>query len=109
MSKLIEGYLDYCIDNFTEYFDEYVEKVLKKNKKYKKVEDEIHKLKDEYPNVTAFIENKKKPNLTQKDKEAIDKLFRLEGILKNHEILEAYKLGLKEGAVLSYKTEIPKE
>ena len=55
MSKLIEGYLDYCIDDFTEYFDEYVEKVLKKNKKYKKVEDEIHKLKDEYPNVTAFI------------------------------------------------------
>lgn len=109
MSKFDEGFLDYSIDNFAEYFDEYVEKVLKQNKKYKKVDNEIHKIKDEYPNVTAFIENLKKPNLTAKDKKAIDKLFRLEGILHTQELFEAYKLGLREGAMLSSKAELPKK
>lgn len=108
MDEFNEGYLDFCIDDFVEYFNDYVNQVLKHTEKYKEVYDEIHELKNNFPKVTAFLENKKKQNLSQKEKDVIEQIFGLEDILHTYEILEAYKLGLKEGVRLAYNSEIPK-
>lgn len=99
MENFEEGFFDTYSDDFWEYFDRHkVLNVLKK-KEYKKLSQKICKLKEKYPNVIKFLEEKENVELNNAEQNAILEILELQGELDVIELKESFKLGFKEAYI----------
>lgn len=99
MEKIDEGFFDAYSDDFWEYFDRHkVLNVLNKGE-YKKINQKICKLKEKYPNVIKFLEEKEQVELSKEEQETIWRILELHGELDVLELKEAFKLGFKEAYI----------
>lgn len=99
MEKFDEGFFDTYSDDFWEYFDRHkVLNVLNKGE-YKNLNQKIGKLKEEYPNVIKFLEEKENVELNNAEQKAIWEILELQGELDVIELKESFKLGFKEAYI----------
>ncbi len=88
--------IDGCEDDIRSYLEEKKREILKNNAEYIELNAKIGKLKDNYPNVTAFIEDREVIKLTDEELQA---LLDLEDLQVDRYMLEAkaiFKQGAKE-------------
>lgn len=71
-----------------------------RRKDYKEIAHKIDKIKDEYPNVTNFLERDDIVELTKKEIKALSEYLILADEMRDIELIEAFKLGLKDNSLL---------
>lgn len=88
------------MNELADYIETEKVKRLKNIKKYVELNNKIGKLKEKYPRVCEFIENKKIANFTREEIKAISEIIELDSSM--HSIIEdeSFKLGIKEGCLL---------
>lgn len=89
---------EYC-DEFLEYIDKWKRRNLYKLEEYKILEDEEKKLKEKYPNVRTFFEEKE---ITDFDSDELKAILDILDIREQKDILEqklCFKLGIMEEKV----------
>ena len=69
-------------------------------KKYKEIVHKMSKIKEEYPNVMNFIERSKIVELNKKEVKALRKYLSLADDMQDIELVETFKLGLKDSSLL---------
>lgn len=69
-------------------------------KDYKEIVHKMGKIKEKYPNVMDFIERSEEVELTKKEIKALRKYLTLADDMQDIELVETFKLGLKEGNLL---------
>lgn len=70
--------------------------ILKNNEEYNEINKKIGKLKDDYPNVTAFIENREVIKLTDEELQALLDLEDLQVDLNLLEMRAIFRQGARE-------------
>lgn len=69
-------------------------------KDYKDIVHKMSKIKEEYPNIMDFIERSKIVELSKKEVKALRKYLSLADDMQDIELVETFKLGLKESSLL---------
>lgn len=99
MEELYEGFFNEYSTDFYEYFDKHlVENVIKKGE-YKKIGEEIKKIKSKYPNLVTLLEDREEVDLTYEEEKALNEILSLERELNIIELKESFKLGFKEAYI----------
>lgn len=99
MEELYEGFFNKYSTDFYEYFDKHiVENVIKKGG-YKRLEDEIKKIKNKYPNLVILLEDREDVDLSYTDEKALNEILSLERKINIIELKESFKLGFKEAYI----------
>lgn len=99
MENLEEGFFDAYTTDFFEYFDRHKVLNVMKKKEYKKINQQICKLKEKYPNVILFLENRENVDLNYEEETAINEILKLQEELNVIELKESFKLGFKEAYI----------
>jgi hypothetical protein len=99
MEELYEGFFNKYSTDFYEYFDKHiVENVIKKGE-YKRLEDEIKKIKNKYPNLVILLEDREDVDLSYTDEKALNEILSLEREINIIELKKSFKLGFKEAYI----------
>lgn len=99
MEELYEGFFNKYSTDFYKYFDKHiVENVIKKGE-YKRLEDEIKKIKNKYPNLVILLEDREDVDLSYTDEKALNEILSLEREINIIELKESFKLGFKEAYI----------
>lgn len=99
MEELYEDFFNKYSTDFYEYFDKHiVENVIKKGE-YKRLEDEIKKIKNKYPNLVILLEDREDVDLSYTDEKALNEILSLEREINIIELKESFKLGFKEAYI----------
>lgn len=99
MDELYEGFFNKYSTDFYEYFDKHiVENVIKKGE-YKRLEDEIKKIKNKYSNLVILLEDREYVDLSYTDEKALNEILSLEREINIIELKESFKLGFKEAYI----------
>ena len=69
----------------------------KERKDYKSICNKIFEIKEKYPNVRHFIDEDVITELSQKELKAVSEIINLSKKCERIELVETFKLGLKEG------------
>ena len=69
-------------------------------KDYKEIVHKMSKIKEEYPNVMNFLEKKEIVTFTKKEQKALSKYLILADNMQEIELVETFKLGLKDSNLL---------
>lgn len=96
-NKKEKGFFDYCEDDFCDYFDRESRQNLTLNEGYKKAKDTINNIKKKYPKIRELLDSDKFEGLNKEEREQIVKIRVSQGEMDLIELIEAYKLGLKDG------------
>ncbi len=96
-NKKEKGFLDYCEDDFCDYFDRKSRQNLMLNEEYEKAKDTINKIKKEYPKIRELLDSDKYEKLNKEEREEIVQIRVSQEEMDLIELIEAYKLGLKDG------------
>ena len=91
-SNIIDG----CEDDVREYLETKKREILKNNEEYKEINKKIGKLKEDYPNVTTFIENREVIKLTDKELQVLLDIADLQVDLNLLEMRAVFKQGARE-------------
>lgn len=104
-----KGFINEYNDEFLEYVDKWKRRSLYKQKEYKKLEEQERKIKEKYPNIQKFLEEKE---IIELKKEELEGLLDILDIREEKDIFEqklCFKLGIVEEKVLlsefNYKEE----
>ncbi len=68
-----------------------------KTKDYKEITNKMRAIKDKYPNVRTFIDERKPINLMEEEQKALLEYISLDNDIEELEKIETFKLGIKEG------------
>ena len=96
-NKKEKGFFDYCEDDFCDYFDRESRQNLALNEDYKKAKDTINYIKKKYPKIRELLDSDKYEGINNEEREQIVKIRVSQGEMDLIELIEAYKLGLKDG------------
>ena len=99
MEELYKGFFNEFDTDFYEYFDQHLVKNVVKKGEYKRIEDEIKKIKDKYPNLILFLEEQEGVELSIKEMEKLNEILSLQRELDIIELKESFKLGFKEAYI----------
>lgn len=99
MEELYKGFFNEFDTDFYEYFDQHLVKNVVKKGEYKRIKDEIKKIKDKYPNLILFLEEQEGVELSIKEMEKLNEILSLQRELEIIEIKESFKLGFKEAYI----------
>lgn len=95
-----------CINNycFTDFLEDYIQtevtKRLKQQEKYRKLISRRNEIKNKYPKVLEFIEDKKTNNLNKEEMEGILEIIEIDDDIVALQQIEIFKIGVKNGARL---------
>ena len=85
-------------DSIMQFLEDNRYNVWQKRKDYKETKDKIRKIKNKYPNVRLFIEDRVvTANLTKEELKAVLEYINLDDEIERIEKIETFKLGLREG------------
>ena len=77
-------------------------------KEYQEIKEEKSKIYDKYPSVRELFEDELAKGYTIEEQNAIEEIFRLDGMLDSLELKEAFKLGLREFFVFAIEQDLIK-
>ncbi len=95
-----KGFLNEYSDEFLEYIDKWKRKSLFKLEEYKSLEEKERKIKEEYPNVRNFLEEKETTELNEEELQGLSDIL---DIREEKDVFEqklCFKLGIMEEMVL---------
>lgn len=85
-------------DSIMQFLEDNRYNVWQRRKDYKETKDKIRKIKNKYPNVRLFIEDRVvTANLTKEELKAVLEYINLDDEIERIEKIETFKLGLREG------------
>lgn len=99
MEKLDEGFFDQYTDDFLDYFERHKILNVMHQKEYKKINQQICKLKEKYPNTITFLEDKENVELSYEEEKIVNEILKLQDELNIIELKESFKLGFKEAYI----------
>ena len=85
------------IDSIMQFLEDNRFNTWRKRKDYKTITDKMTKIKNKYPNVRIFIEDRMAIELTKEELQAVLEYISLDDDIEKIEKIETFKLGLKEG------------
>ncbi len=86
------------IDSIMQFLEDNRYNIWQKRKDYKETKEKMRKIKNKYPNVRLFIEDRVViANLTKEELNAVLEYINLDDEIERIEKIETFKLGLKEG------------
>ena len=97
-----------CVTTITIDFEDYRFSKLQNIKEYQEIKEEKSKIYDKYPSVRELFEDELAKGYTIEEQNAIEEIFRLDGMLDNLELKEAFKLGLREFFVFAIEQDLIK-
>lgn len=99
-----EGFFNYEYSCFDEYLETKRIDKLRENNEYNQLRKKENELKNKYPKLTIFIEEKKPiDNLTEEEQDAILDFIENKGKMFNIEKKEIYLMGMKEMINILYR------
>ena len=72
----------------------------KKRDDYKKITDRMIEIKNKYPNIRTFVEDRQVIKLSKEELSALLEYISLDDCIERIEKIETFKLGIKEGNIL---------
>lgn len=108
MEKLMDSFINRNSETFCQYFEDYRFSKLQNIKEYQEIKEEKSKIYDKYPSVRELFEDEIAKGYTIEEQKAIEEIFRLDGMLDNLELKEAFKLGLREFLVFAIEQDLIK-
>lgn len=97
--KIEKSFFDEYSDDFEDYFENYKVLKLMEDVDYKKINKKVCAIKDEFPNVVTFLEDKRPINLSEEEQKAVFDILSLEQEMQFMEIKGSFKLGMKENYI----------
>lgn len=88
------------IDSLMQFLEDNRVNKWQKRKDYKKVIYKITEIKEKYPKIRQYIEKDEVVKLSQEELEVLKEYFSLIEEIQDIELVETFKLGLKEGKAL---------
>ena len=85
-----------CIENFIKYF----ENQLSKRHDYRELLKRIQLIKNNYPSVQSFLDDKKISDFSINEQKSILEIIDIQNEISYIEIEEAFKLGQKENSII---------
>lgn len=89
-----------CVDSVMQFIEYNRFNIWTEREDYKETMDKIEKIKDKYPKIRTFLEDEKIIKLTDEELKEVLEVISLNKDIQNLEIVETFKLGLKEGNLL---------
>ena len=108
MEKLMDSFINRNSETFCQYFEDYRFSKLQNIKEYQEIKEEKSKIYDKYPSVRELFEDELAKGYTIEEQNAIEEIFRLDGMLDNLELKKAFKLGLREFFVFAIEQDLIK-
>lgn len=97
--EIIEQYTDEWGEYFADYFENQRVSRIRQKSEYQKLEKEICKIKNKYPNVVTLLEDGENIKLSNEEENAIIEILNLQEEINLIELKEAFKLGFKEAYI----------
>lgn len=97
--KFISQYIDEWAEYFADYFENQRVSRIRLKPEYQKLEKEICKIKNKYPNVVTLLEDGENIKLNDEEEKAIIEIQNLQEEINLIELKEAFKLGFKEAYI----------
>lgn len=91
------SYFHKYIDSIMQFLEDNRFKNWQKRKDYKTITDKMFKIKNKYPNVRTFVNDRVVIELTKEELQAVLEYISLDDEIEKIEMIETFKLGLKEG------------
>ena len=85
------------IDSIMQFIEDNRFNIWRKTKDYKEITDKMRAIKNKYPNVRTFVEDRQVVDLTKEELKAILEYISLDDDIERLEKIETFKLGIKEG------------
>ncbi len=85
------------IDSIMQFIEDNRFNIWRKTKDYKEITDKMRAIKNKYPNVRTFVEDRQVVDLTEEELKAILEYISLDDDIERLEKIETFKLGIKEG------------
>ena len=85
------------IDSIMQYIEDNRFNIWSKTKDYKEITDKMRAIKNKYPNVRTFVEDRQVVDLTKEELKAVLEYISLDDDIERLEKIETFKLGIKEG------------
>ncbi len=99
LKKVMDSFFNYEGNGFREYFYTRIKDNLRDREDYANTRQKISKIKDEFPKVQDYLENKIILDMTDDEKDAVLKIISLEDDLRIIEEMESFKLGFREAYI----------
>ena len=96
-NKNENGFFYKYIDSILQFIEDNRFSIWRKRKDYKKVKNKMSEIKDKYPNIRTFVEDRVFVELDREELKALLQYIDLDDKIKTIEKVETFKLGLKEG------------
>lgn len=97
--KIMDSFLNETENGFRTYLEKHRKNHLINREDYKGIITEISAIKDKYPKVQEYLEDKTIIDMTDEEKEAVLKIIDLQDDIAIIEELESFKLGFKEAYI----------
>lgn len=85
------------IDSIMQFIEDNRFNIWSKTKDYKEITDKMRAIKNKYPNVRTFVEDRQVVDLTKEELKAVLEYISLDDDIERLEKIETFKLGIKEG------------
>lgn len=85
------------IDSIMQFIEDNRFNIWSKTKDYKEITDKMRAIKDKYPNVRTFVEDRQVVDLTKEELKAVLEYISFDDDIEKLEKIETFKLGIKEG------------
>lgn len=85
------------IDSIMQFIEDNRFNIWSKRKDYKEIIDKMRVIKNKYPNVRTFVEDRQVVDLTKEELKAVLEYISLDDDIEKLEKIETFKLGIKEG------------
>ena len=99
-SELESSFFYSYIDSFMEFIEDNRFGSWKKRADYKKINDRMIEIKNKYPNIRTFVEDRQVIKLSKEELSALLEYISLDDCIERIEKIETFKLGIKEGNML---------
>lgn len=99
-SEIESSFFYAYIDSFMEFIEDNRFNSWKKRADYKKINDRMIEIKNKYPNIRTFVEDRQVIELSKEELNALLEYISLDDCIEKIEKIETFKLGIKEGNML---------
>ena len=85
------------IDSIMQFIEDNRFNIWSKRKDYKEITDKMRAIKNKYPNIRTFVDDRQVVDLTKEELKAVLEYISLDDDIERLEKIATFKLGIKEG------------
>lgn len=92
-----DGFFSTYLESFMQFLEDNRFQIWRKREDYTKITNRMREIKNKYPNVRTFVEDRQVVELTKEELSAVLEYITLDDEIDKIEKIETFKLGIKEG------------